>query len=375
MRPFLFLIIMSAVVLGLTQQQESRWLSRREKELLEERSILASPAPRSMGPASAGAALPAKTGRQEKPPLDLAGYLQRYQKMFANGKEPSNEEIATIQLELADASAGDLAKLPVLMEEAALVDPQLYEHAATLLLDRNPELASELAIKGRNIRNLRFIIRVWVARDPLAAGAWLATKAQTDLSSEEMNPRPPPGPLDRIDVPGLLLAAPIAAEPASADLGGLMALEGSKLEGAMEHLANVMPREGLPALFKQMGEKGRSDLIDMTLKHYPDPAAAREQLEGAGLPPEQVLKAAVTVVAGLDSVDMERGVKWFFRNTDPEQRGEGLQEIITAWTNENHCRAKEWWEKLPPGKDRQIAEQAYTEALKKPKKLPPPEPF
>lgn len=372
------IIVIAAIILGTVQHRESVRLTHREKELIAVQAGQTDAFHENAESPEGMAGLPAKTERQEKPKLDLPGYLERYKKLFLQGSSLDDDTMKAFGREMADVSLADLTGLPELLSKAGISPPQaahLYELASTKLLDRDPRLASEFALKGRDILNFHFVIRAWTARDPVAAGEWLERKSQEDPPLDAKTLHPHASHLEPIYMPGLQLAARIVSAPAEADLSALMELDDAKLNSTMTDLALAIPSAGLPVLLKRLGESGRPELIEMALSHYPDPADAREQLRGAGLPPDQFLKAATMLVEGLDPSDMRRGVAWYLRNTKPDSRSDGLKEIVTAWTRENPRSAREWLDKIPAGNDRRIAMAAYAEEFKHPKKKPVVDPL
>lgn len=376
--PVILIIVIAAIILGTVQHRESARLTHREMELVAARLRQTSAFHDNAEFPEGVAALPTKKERKEKPKLDVPDYLQRYKKLFLQGAPLEDATMKAFDLEIANASLEDLARLPEFLAQTGISPSQgghLYELVSTKLLDRDPELASEFALKGRDILNFHFIIRSWTARDPIAAGEWLEAKSKGDppLDAETLHPHA--SHQEPLFVPGLQMAARIVSAPAEADLSTLMELDGTRLKSTVTDLALSLPSAGLPVLLKRLGDSGRPDLIEMTLCHYPDPAEAREHLRGAGLAPDQFLKAATMLVEGLDPADMRRGVAWYLRNTKPDSRRGGLKQIVTAWTRENPRSAQEWLEKMPAGNDREIAMAAYAEEFKHPKRKPIVDPF
>lgn len=374
MRPLLIFIIVSALVLGLRQGEVSARLAEREKELLSRQAGLQADAAENARKSSTTEALPTKTERIEKPKFSAARYIGKIYKTVllyaATGKEPDIESGKFIKDDLLDATPEDLANLPANMRRAMLPDfvaENVYEYAAARLLDKDPVLAAEFAVKGGVIYNFIFVMRSWIARDPAAANAWLTARSQADPPLNEKTFRPLAFHQEPLDVASLQLAASIANGPANADLSGLMKLDGAKLNATLDDVVAVLPPDGLPALLKRMSEGGRPDLVELTLKKHPEPALAREYLQSASLPPAEFMKAATTIVAGLDPASLPRGMDWYLRHTDPEARADGLREIVTKWTTENPRSATRWLQNLAPGKDREIAEGAHAAALDKAK--------
>jgi hypothetical protein len=362
MKPLVLLVIVVAIVIGTWQGQVSARLAAREKELLAKVPSLRE-FPSESGPKPSTEPAPAtKTERTEKRKFDAALYIEKFRKLVLN---QSFDEGEFIQRDLLDASSEDILELHELIQKAKIPDDFaaiIYECASSRLLEKDPALASEFAAKGEDINNFIFVMRLWIARDPSAANAWLTMKSQADPLWDKTI-RPNASHLEPLDVPSLQLAASIATSPANTDLSGLMKLDGAKLKDTLDDVVTVLPPEGLPALLKRMSESGRPDLVEQILKQYPEPTLAREYLQSASLPPAEFMKAATTLVAGLDPASMGRGMDWFLRATDPESRGDGLREIVTRWSTENPRSASQWLKKLPPGKDREVAEAAYGAAL------------
>ena len=366
MKPLILLVIVVAIVIGSWQGQVSARLAAREKELLTKGPALQEHTSGN-GPKSATeSSFATKTERPEKKKFNAALYIEKFRKLVLN---QSFDEGEFIQKDLLGASPEDILELAELLRKANIPDHFtgiIYECTSTRLLEKDPALASEFAVKSEDINTFIFVIRSWIARDPAAANAWLTIKSQADPRWDKTI-RPNASHLEPLDVPSLQLAASIATGPANADLSGLMKLDGAKLKDTLDDVVTVLPHDGLPALLKRMSESGRPDLVEQTLKQYPDPSLAREYLQSASLPPAEFMKAATILVTGLDPASMGRGVDWFLGATDPGIRGDGLREIVTRWTTENPRSASQWLEKLPPGKDREAAEGAYGAALQKAK--------
>ncbi len=364
--PFLIIVVALAFFVG--QKQTASHLAEREKELLARQSELQGGTPRGGRARPTGAAQPTKAERPEVPKFDAANYTKKYRRiiqMIFLRREPSEKDIDFLYKDLLAASSQDLLGLPAYLKDAKIPDdflPAVYEAVSDRLLDKDPALAAEFAVKGSVITNFLFVIRSWIARDPIAAGEWLAMKSQADPPLNEKTFHALASHLEPLDVPGLQLTAGIAAAPANADLSGLLDLEGPKLKAMLEDIATVLPAEGLPPLLKRLSDSGRPDLIDAMLQRYPDPTLARESLANASLPPEEFVKAAASLVSSLDPAGMPRGMDWFLRNTDPAARSESLREIVASWTNQNPRSAATWIETLPSGEVRDIAEQAHATA-------------
>lgn len=371
MKPLLIFVVAAALVLGLRQGQVSAGLAERENELVSLRAVFQADALENARKGSSGeTAMPAKTERTGRPKFSAARYVAKFYKILlvavATGKELSMDDGNFIREDLLDATPDDLIRLPDDMGRALVPDfmkSTVYEHAAARLLDKDPVLASEFAVKGGIITNFLYVMKSWIARDPVAAGAWLAAKSKADPPLDEKTFRSLYCHQEPLDVASLQLAASIASGPATADLSVLMELEGSKLKSTLDDVVAVLPPDGLPAFLKRMSESGRADLVELTLKKHPDPALAREYLQSASLPPAEFMQAATTLVRGLDPASLPRGMDWYLRHTDPGARTDGLREIVTKWTTENSRSASLWLRKLPPGKDREIAEGAYASAL------------
>ncbi|QJE97807.1 hypothetical protein [Luteolibacter luteus] len=363
-------IIACALVLGLRQRQESVRLAGLEKDLVARNSALGRGEAKINSEIADGSPAATKIARTEQPKFSAAKYLGKYYKIFLTyaltRKEPGIRDGDFVRDDLLNATPEDLARLPKDIRDAMLPDviaSGIYEVAASGLLDKDPKLACEFALKGGIINTFLYVVRSWMARDPLAACAWLEEQTKTSPPLDEKTFQPIYCHQEPLDLASLRLAAGIAASPAAGDLSGLMDLEGARLRATLDDVLMVLPSDCLPVLLKRVSESGRPDLLEQILKQHPEPAMAREYLKDASLPPEEFMRAATVVVASLDPVSLPRGLDWYLRSTDPEARAEGLQEIVARWGSENPDTAAQWLKKLPEGKDRQLAETAYEAGL------------
>jgi len=362
------IIILAAIAIGTWQRQESARLAERETRVRTRQQAFPAQGGETGSGTQSGPALATKTERIEKRKFNSISYIAKFYKMIAvclaTRKDPGIKEMEFMMDDLVDASPEELMALPSRMRKVMPpgVESDIYAASASRLLDKDPALASEFAVKGADINSFLNVMRIWISRDPAAAGEWLAMKAQADPPlGEKTFPAFASHP-EPLDLPSLTFAADLAAAPAHGDLSRLLELEGPELAARLDDVMAVLPPEGLPILLKRMSESGRDDLIEAVLKKHPDPAQAREYLASASLPPDQFLKAATVVVADLDPAGMRHGAAWFIRATDPESRADGLREIVSSWTNQNPRSAEKWIAKLPDGKDREVAAQAYAAA-------------
>lgn len=377
MKALILAIVAVAILLGLQQGHESRRLAAREKEL-RELGKTGNGAGQEQAPAIAAAdsTAPAKVERQEHAKFDPEAYIGKCKAFIevAMKGEPAMGEEDFIQSDLLDATAEELLQLPDKLREAGMMKEfrdLIYESVSTRLLDKDPLAACEFSMKGGEIQTFILVTRAWIARDPQAAAEWLEMKTHAEPPLNEMSFGTHLAHPEPIFVPGLQLAASIAAGPATADLEALTKLEGSKLKASLDDVLNVLPADGLPILMKRLAESGREDLVEMVVKLHPDQALAREYLEGVALPQATFTKMAEAALNGIQPGDLPRAMEWYLKVTDPELRGEGLQRIVSSWTNESPRSAAAWIEKLPEGQDRERAKRAHEEALAHPRPKKP----
>lgn len=374
MKPLLILIIASALILGLKQRQEALRLAEREQHLLAKSSAMTQGNAGMDHELTGGEISPTKLERAGTPKFSSARYLGKLYKFFftyaLTKKEPDLQDGDFLRDDLLNATPEDLARLPKDIHDAMLPDfaaSGIYEMAAPGLLDKDPKLACEFALKGGIINTFLYVVRTWMSRDPLAACAWIEEQANANPPLDDKTFSPIYCHQEPLDIASLRLAAGIAANPARGDLSGLMELEGPRLSATLDDVLMVLPSDCLPVLLRRVNESGRPDLLEQILKQHPEPAMAREYLKDASLPPGEFMRAATVIVASLDPVSLPRGMDWYLRNTDPEARASGLQEIMTCWSAENSDTAWQWMKKLPEGKDRELAEAAYEAGLQQAK--------
>ncbi|WP_035603127.1 hypothetical protein [Haloferula sp. BvORR071] len=368
MRLLLFAIIAAAILLGFQQGRESLRLAAQEKELS---AIGKTRAGETSGEAStlatSGSAVAAKIERQAQGKFNATAYIAKCRALIlmAMVREPNFGEDDFVQHDLLDATTEDLLQLLDQLHESGIPEEfwsLIYESASPRLLDKDPLRACEFSMKGGDIENFTLVVRSWIARDPQAAGEWLKMKTQAEPPLNEKTFRTYYSHPEELYVPGLQLAASIAAAPATADLEVLTKLDGSKLKASLDDLLHVLPPDRLPLLLKRLAECGREDLVEMAIKQHPEPALAREYLTSASLPPATFTRAAELALSELQPGDLPGAMKWYLKATDPALRGEGLQRIVSSWTQENPHSAAAWIEQLPEGADRKLAKEAYEDA-------------
>lgn len=380
MKALILAIVALAVLLGLRQAHESKRLAVREREL-RDLGKTASSGVQDEDSATHGTTLPApaKVERQGHAKFDREAYIAKCKAFIvaAMTREPAMGEEDFIQSDLLDATTEELLELPDRLREVGIMEEfqaLIFESVAPRLLDKDPRVAAEFSLKGGEIEIFELVARSWIARDPQAASDWLKMKVNglpplndDTFGTHLAHPEP-------LFIPGLQLAASIAAAPATADLDAFTKLEGSKLKASLDDLLHVLPADGLPILMKRLAGSGREDLVEMIVKQHPEPALAREYLKGAALPPATFTKMAETALSGIQPGDLPRAVDWYLKTTDPGLRGEGLQRIVSSWTHENPRSAAAWLEKLPEGETHEQAREAYEEALAHPQTKKPREP-
>jgi hypothetical protein len=364
-------IVVMVILLGIHQAGEADRLATRERELNRRARHTAESHGTGDEDRRTGSTTKAvKLDRSGKRDFDAGSYIGKFKSLFAIAMQRDTlpEEERFIQEDLLDASVDEILLLPQMMRDAGLPDEAamfLNESTSVRLLDRDPALACEHAIKGGDLENFRLVVRTWISSDPVKAAEWLEMRGKADPPLDEKTLAAYGGNAP-LDLPGLVDAARIAAAPSSADLGRIITLEGTDLDRRMEDVLQVMSADNLPVFLRRLSDEGREDLVELAMAKHPDPHLARDYLKQVDLPPSSFTKIAEAAVARLDPADLPRGLEWFLENTEPGLRGDSLDRLVESWTQENPQSVARWIERQAPGEDRDRALRAHREALANP---------
>jgi hypothetical protein len=134
-----------------------------------------------------------------------------------------------------------------------------------------------------------------------------------------------------LEFQALSLAARIAADPAK--MNELLESDGKEMLAALWELASIQSPADLAAVLHRVSsdsklpESERSHVIAGSLARYRDPAMARQILLDAGLPAEQFVKVAATMIQSLDPAGKAAGIEWAKVLRASAQRTELLQRL------------------------------------------------
>ncbi|MCW1926617.1 hypothetical protein OKA05_28955 [Luteolibacter arcticus] len=315
MKATLLVIILAAIAAGWWQGQELSRLKQREAEL---------------GGASAKAGVPLETTaskssrRDAKAALDGAGFVALLAKSVEKGKRPSKGERVFLRDQIAAASGRELKQWVVALRDSPLPEElkkEVLVSIAPRLAEHDPKLAAELVIAGDEGMPFRSVLRTWLAKDAVAAAAWL----------EEIEPPQFRNP-EYLDFPGLCLAAKIAADPAKVD--ELLVSDQKKMLGALWELSAIQTPADLSGVLQRISresslpESERLLVIRGVLSGYRDPAMARQMLVDVALPREQFVQVAAAMIRSLDPAGKAASVEWVKSLPDARQREELLKEVM-----------------------------------------------
>jgi hypothetical protein len=321
MKAILFIVILIALVTGLWQRNELSHLKQREVELSVARGKPSVPAE---------VVATKSTRREVKTTLDAAGFVDLIAKPLEKGVPPSEEERKFLRDQMASAPGRELKQWALALRDSSLPEElkrDILVALAPRVAESDPKLAAEMVVDGGEGTPFRSVLRTWMASDAKAAAAWLAAAEPPLKASRFRNP-------GDLDLPALIIAANVAADPANVD--GLMAANGKTSLAVLIELSSAQAAADFSNVLQRfsqdsrLSEQLRLRAIGGALSRHRDPATARQILLDAALPEEQFITAAAIMIQALDPVGREAGVAWVRSLSNPRQRGELLRLLSSS---------------------------------------------
>lgn len=314
MKTTLLVIICSAITIAWWQGRELSRLNQREAAL--KRLTESSQVPHATAPSK-----PDRRG--SGPSLNAKSFVETLGAWLERGVPPTQDEREFLRKQIEAASGRELKQWALALRDSALPDEMkngFLSAIAPRIAESDPKLAADLVIAGDDGDAFRSVLRTWLARDAMAASAWLEKiEAPAFRNARDL------------DYPALLAAARISADPAATNF--LLDMNGTQSRKTLEELSRFQAPGDFAKVLQTLSahsklpENQRASLIGGVLATHRDPAMARQILLDAKLPPDQFINAASVLIRSLDPIAKSAGIAWVKSLPESEPR-ETLLRIL-----------------------------------------------